>query len=92
MKSKFDPCLDIFFYYKSELKNIGAVYKYVVWGKNAYHKREFFDTTGSLEFYNNSINVPNNPESFLEVKYGKDWSIPKETWNVALDDGSVVRS
>ena len=88
---KEELCCDLFVYYKGE-HNGEEVYKYVVWGKNAYHKKEYFDTTGSLEFYNNSINIPNNPESFLEVKYGKDWNIPKETWNVALDDGSVVRS
>ncbi len=88
---KEDLCCDLFVYYKGTLEG-EEVYKYVVWGKNAYHKKKFFDCIDSIEFYNKKINVPNNPESFLEVKYGKDWRIPKEKWNVALDDGSIVRS
>ena len=37
------------------------------------------------------INVPSNYEEFLEVKYGPDWKTPNKKWNVALDDGSVIR-
>jgi len=88
---KHELCCDLFVYYKGEHEG-EEVFKYVVWGKNAIHKKEFFNSTGDIEFYNKKIKVPNNPESFLEVKYGKDWNIPKEQWNVALDDGSIVRS
>ncbi len=84
-------CCDLFVYYKGEY-NGEEVYKYVVWGKNAFHKKEYFVKTKLIDFYDKIINIPNNSESFLEVKYGKDWNIPKEIWNVALDDGSIVRS
>ena len=88
---KHKLCCDLFIYYLG-IHNGEEVYKYVVWGKNAFHKKEFFETIGSLEFYNKKINIPNKPKAFLEVKYGKDWNIPQEKWNVALDDGSIVRS
>jgi phosphorylcholine metabolism protein LicD len=88
---KKELCCDLFVYYKG-LHNGEEVFKYVVWGKNAFHKKEYFDKIDSIEFYDKKINVPKNPESFLEVKYGKDWQVPKEKWNVALDDGSIVKT
>ena len=88
---KEELCCDLFVYYKGDIDG-EEVYKYVVWGKNAFHKKDFFDKIRSIEFYNKNIKIPNNPKSFLEVKYGKDWRIPKQKWNVALDDGSIVRS
>ena len=71
---KKELCCDLFIYYKGE-HNGEEVYKYVVWGKNAFHKKEYFDKIDSIEFYDKKINVPNNPESFLKVKYGKDWQV-----------------
>ena len=87
---KHDLCCDLFVYYKGE-HNGEEVYKYVVWGKNAYHKRKFFDDLQQIEFYGKSINVPSDYEEFLEVKYGADWRTPKKKWNVALNDGSVIK-
>ena len=90
---KEDLCLDIFIYYKGNIPNIEhEVYKYVVWGKNAFHKKEFFDNLEKIEFYGESISVPSNYREFLKVKYGDDWETPKKKWNVAIDDGSILQS
>ena len=83
---KDNLCLDIFIYYLDENH-----YKYVVWNKNAYHERKFFDNLEQIEFYGKLINVPYDSEKFLEKKYGSDWKTPKKRWNVALDDGSVIK-
>ena len=89
---KEDLCLDLFVYYSGTLPDSDEeVYKYVVWGKNAYHKKEFLEKTELMKFYGQEIPTPSNPEKFLEVKYGVDWKTPKEKWNVALDDGSIIR-
>jgi len=88
---KSDLCLDLFVYYLGRLdESKEEVYKYVVWDRNAYHKKEFFDTIEQIEFYGKTIPVPSNPEKFLEVKYGSNWKTPVKEWNVALDDGSIV--
>ena len=85
-------CLDIFIYYKGNVPNIKhEVYKYVVWGKNGFHKKEFFDNIEQINFYGQLINVPSNYEEFLTIKYGSDWKTPKKKWNVAIDDGSILQ-
>ena len=90
---KDELCLDIFIYYKGNVPNMkNEVYKYVVWGKNAFHKKEFFDNLEKIEFYGESISVPSNYREFLKVKYGDDWETPKKKWNVAIDDGSILKS
>ena len=90
---KDELCLDIFIYYKGNIPNMkNEVYKYVVWGKNAFHKKEFFDNLEKIEFYGESISVPSNYREFLKVKYGNDWETPKKKWNVAIDDGSIIKS
>ena len=86
-------CLDLFVYYEGKLPdNQESVYKYVVWNRNAYHRKEFFDTRESMTFYGKEIPVPSSPQRFIEVKYGKDWRTPIKEWNVALDDGSIYKS
>jgi lipopolysaccharide cholinephosphotransferase len=88
---KSDLCLDLFVYYLDKLDSSDEeVYKYVVWDRNAYHKKEFFETIEQIEFYGKTIPVPSNPTKFLEVKYGINWKTPVKEWNVALDDGSIV--
>lgn len=84
-------CLDIFLYYKGHIKDKGEVYQYVVWGKNAYHSTEYFDTLNEIYFYGLKVKIPSNPENFLQIKYGTDWKTPKKKWNVVLDDGSIIR-
>ncbi len=85
-------CLDLFVYYEGTLPGKEEmVYKYVVWDRNAYHRKEFFDTIDTLNFYGGEVPVPANAEQFIEVKYGKDWRTPIKEWNVALDDGSIYK-
>ncbi len=85
-------CLDLFVYYEGTLPDQDElVYKYVVWDRNAYHRKEFFDTLDSLKFYGKEVPVPANPEKFIKVKYGDNWRTPIKEWNVALDDGSIYR-
>lgn len=91
IKSKTDPCLDIFFYYKGELDDIGPVYKYVVWNRNAYHPEKFLNNLKRAELEGIEFPVPGLYEEFLEAKYGADWKTPKKEWNVGLDDGSVIQ-
>ena len=89
---KEDLCLDLFVYYEGTLPGKDElVYKYVVWDRNAYHRKEFFDTTETINFYGGEVPVPAKAEQFIEVKYGKDWRTPKKEWNVALDDGSIYK-
>ncbi len=90
-KTKTDPCLDIFFYYKGELENVGPVYKYVVWNRNAYHPEKFLNKLKRTELEGFEFPVPGLYEEFLEAKYGLDWKTPKKEWNVGLDDGSVIQ-
>jgi len=89
---KEDLCLDLFVYYKGNLPNHEEmVYKYVVWDRNAYHRKEFFDTIDSIEFYGGMVPVPAQVDKFIEVKYGSNWRTPVKEWNVALDDGSIYK-
>jgi len=86
-------CLDLFVYYKGNLSSVNnEVYKYVVWDRNGYHKKEYLEKLDKIIFYGKQINIPKNAKGFLEVKYGKDWETPQKQWNVALDDGSIVRN
>lgn len=85
-------CLDLFVYYRGALPGTREeAYLYCVWGRNAYHRTEHFDTLDEIEFYGRRIPVPGGTERFLETKYGADWRTPKKRWNVALDDGSIHR-
>jgi len=85
-------CLDLFVYYEGPLPGKSEnVYKYVVWDRNAFHQKHFFDTIDSIEFYGEEVPVPAHAEQFIEVKYGKDWRTPVKEWNVALDDGSIYK-
>ena len=90
---KDDLCLDLFVYYEGNLPGKEElVYKYVVWDRNAYHRKEFFDTIDTIKFYGGDVPVPANAEKFIEVKYGENWRTPVKEWNVALDDGSIYRA
>tara|TARA_B100000029_G_C17571142_1_gene956623 strand:- start:761 stop:1834 length:1074 start_codon:yes stop_codon:yes gene_type:complete len=90
---KEDLCLDIFIYYAGSIPNMKEdVYKYVVWGKNAFHEKRFFDNLEQIKFYGKLINVPSDYKNFLKIKYGPDWKKPKKKWNVAIDDGSILRA
>ena len=82
--------LDIFIFYKSTLnKTNEKVYKYGVWGRNAYYPENLLNEFKSLEFYNRTYSVPKHPEEFLSFKYGKDWRTPNQKWSTILDDTSL---
>ncbi|MCF6238902.1 MAG: LicD family protein, partial [Candidatus Marinimicrobia bacterium] len=86
-------CLDLFVYYEGKLPDTDeTVYKYVVWNRNAYHRKEYLNAPESLTFYGKEVPVPANPVGFIEVKYGQDWRTPVKEWNVALDDGSIYKT
>jgi hypothetical protein len=85
-------CLDIFLYYKGDVKDKGEMYKYVVWGNNACHELKYFDSLDEVIFYDTKFNIPAFTKQFLEVKYGSSWETPKKHWNVSLDDGSINRN
>ena len=51
----------------------------------------YLTSAEQIKFYNDTINIPSNSTDFLEIKYGSDWKIPNKEWNVALDDGSIIR-
>ncbi len=84
-------CCDLFIYYPAKDEKTGEkIYRYVVWDQNAAHKAKHFDKLDSIDFYGVPVITPAYPEEFLATKYGENWRIPQKTWNVALDDGSVV--
>lgn len=43
-----------------------------------------------FEFKDN-IRIPKNPEKYLEFHYGKNWKIPKQDWNYALEDSGFKK-
>ncbi len=89
---KKDLCLDLFVYYEGEIPGQDeAVYKYVVWDRNAFHLKKYLDEPERMEFYGGSVPIPAQAEQFIEVKYGSTWRTPVKEWNVALDDGSIYR-
>ena len=86
-------CLDIFIFYKSTLEKTGEeVYKYGVWGRNAFYPENILKEFKSIEFYNRKYIVPKNTSDFLEFKYGKDWRTPKKEWSTILNDTSLANN
>jgi len=85
--------LDIFVFYRQTLSpsNNEMVYKYGVWGQNAYYSHDLLDQLSTITFYNNTFSVPGKVEKYLESKYGTSWKKPKKDWNVVFDDQSIVR-
>ena len=86
-------CLDIFLFYREPLsdKKSDIVFKYVVFNKNGYHPSKYLETLKTINFYEKEFNIPNKTEQWLESKYGKDWEIPKRSWHVLIDDGTIIR-
>ena len=67
------------------------VYKYGVWGQNAYYNHDLLDQLSTITFYNNTFSIPEKVEEYLENKYGPSWREPKKDWNVVFDDRSIIR-
>jgi len=85
-------CLDIFIFYHGFLEsNNQEVYKYGVWNKNAYYDYKLLENLSSISFYGREYNAPGKTIEYLKAKYGNDWKIPKENWNVVMEDKSISR-
>ena len=67
------------------------VYKYSVFNKNAYYDHNLLDELSNISFYGRNYSIPSKTNDYLEAKYGKNWKVPKEKWNVVTDDGSIIR-
>ena len=86
-------CLDIFIFYHSTLEATNKkVYKYGVWGRNAFYPEAILKEFKSIEFYNRKYIAPKDTNAFLSFKYGKDWKTPKRKWSTILDDTSLVKN
>lgn len=51
----------------------------------------FFTNLSTLDFYGMKIKVPKKTEEYLELRYGKDWRIPKRDYIYHRDDYSIVK-
>jgi len=59
-----------------KVKNKKEYYKYGRLGKLTYPRKNL-DKLEIINFLDRKVQVPSNPESYLEYLYGKDWRIPK---------------
>ena len=85
-------CLDLFIFYPDTLKsNNQKIYKYGVCDRNAYYDYKLLEELSTISFYGREYSTPGKTSEYLEAKYGHDWEIPKEDWNVILDDNSISR-
>ena len=85
-------CLDIFIFYRDVLKSSNKeVYKYGIWNKNAYYDHKLLEELSTISFYGREYSTPGKTSEYLEAKYGDDWKIPRENWNVVIDDKSISR-
>ena len=51
----------------------------------------FFTDLSTLDFYGMKIKVPKKTEEYLELRYGKNWRIPKRDYIYTKDDCSIVK-
>lgn len=85
-------CLDLFIFYREKLdSDHQIVYKYGVWGNNAFYHHSLLDELSTLSFYNREYFIPGKPFRYLEAKYGPDWETPKKKWNVVMDDRTIIK-
>ena len=85
-------CLDLFIFYPDTLKsNNQKIYKYGVCDRNAYYDYKLLEELSTISFYGREYSTPGKTIEYLEAKYGHDWEIPKENWNVIINDKSVSR-
>ena len=53
--------------------------------------KHYYERLGHIEFYEMKFNTPFPVDSYLELRFGKDWKIPRKDWTYYRDDGTVVR-
>lgn len=51
--------------------------------KVSWHNSPF--TLKEIQFKGIPVLIPDNPETYLEENYGKDWKLPKEKFDSAVD-------
>ena len=51
----------------------------------------FFTRLDDIHFYGERYAAPAPIEDYLVFRYGKDWTRPKQAWNMLEEDGAVVR-
>lgn len=45
----------------------------------------YFESIVKLSFYETYINIPKNPEKYLEYRYGSSWKTPSKSWTDNTD-------
>jgi phosphorylcholine metabolism protein LicD len=48
-------------------------------------------STREMEFWGENFLIPENPEEWLFIKYGKSWRTPRRHWNYATDPANSRR-
>jgi phosphorylcholine metabolism protein LicD len=51
--------------------------------------RKFYDTLDTIKWEGRTINIPNNVEEYLSLRYG-NWQIPESNYDAGLHDGSIA--
>jgi hypothetical protein len=90
--SRADVRTDLFFFYATEKDIFHSAY----WRFNEsestaerldYHYQPF--KIGKFLWHGNAFPIPDQPESYLEQKYGIEWRVPQRNWDYALDPFNV---
>ncbi len=50
----------------------------------------FFDRLEPIKLRDVSLAIPNDAETYLALKYGDDWRVPRRTWCYWKEDGAIV--
>lgn len=53
--------------------------------------KHYYEKLGHIEFYGMKFYTPFAVDSYLELRYGKDWKTPQKKWKYYKDDGTVAR-
>jgi len=49
-----------------------------IFGNTVRYPKDFFDNPKTIKLYGEDYLIPNNPEKFLDLTYGKDWRTPNK--------------
>lgn len=50
----------------------------------------YFEVLHAVEVYGESLPIPTEVESYLQLKYGGDWRTPRKNWKYWQDDGALA--
>ena len=51
--------------------------------------KHYFEELKTIKFYDMTFYIPSNVNDYLALHYGKNWKIPKRTWDWKKEDGTV---